>query len=211
MKPFDGPTAPAVRDAGLWVDGKDPTWTVLDYRPGIAHDLPIFLRGNASNHGPIVPRRFPAVLSPGEPRGFREGSGRKELADGIVGEAASLTGRVSRQRVADVLRVFDFPDANRHGEGRDVTTTPLQQLYFLNSPFLLANSEKLAGRTFDRQLSPEKFVEALYRGILLREPTRSEIVRSLRLVESEGGPESRGPWAVLAQALLIGNEFLFVD
>jgi Protein of unknown function (DUF1549)/Protein of unknown function (DUF1553)/Planctomycete cytochrome C len=340
-KPFDGPTAPGVRDAGLWVDGTDPSWTVLDYRPGESRDLPVFLRGNASNPGPIVARRFPAVLSPGEPRDFGEGSGRKQLADGIVGDAASLAGRVivnrvwgwhfgrplvttpsnfgklgappshpdllddltarfiaggwslkalhreivlsstyrqssrgdalarsndpenrwlgranrrrldveawrdailqvsgsldptmggpsgglenadffcrtvygkvSRQRVADVLRVFDFPDANRHGEGRDATTTPLQQLYFLNSPFLLANSDRLAGRTFDRRPSPEGFIGALYRDVLLRGPSDDETVRSLRLVEAGGGPESREAWAVLAQALLIGNEFLFVD
>ena len=299
-KLFDGPTAPAVRDAGLWVDGKDPSWTVLDYRPGASRDLPIFLRGNPANPGPITPRRFPAVLSAGEPRAFGEGSGRKELADGIVGDAASLAGRVivnrvwgwhfgrplvttpsnfgklgeppshpellddltarfiaggwslkalhreivlsstyrqssqgetsakstdpentwlsranrrrldvegwrdailqvsgsldptmggpsgnlegagflrrtvygkvSRQRVADVLRAFDFPDANRHGEGRDQTTTPLQQLYFLNSPFLLAQSAALANRTFDRRASPGGFVKALYRAVLLRDP-----------------------------------------
>ena len=340
-KAFDGPTTPGVRDAGLWVDGNDPSWTVLDYRPGASRDLPVFLRGNASNPGPIVPRRFPAVLSSGKPGAFGEGSGRKQLADGIVGDAASLAGRVivnrvwgwhfgrplvttpsnfgklgeppshpdllddltarfikggwslkalhreivlsstyrqssrgdasarsadpenkwlgraarrrldveawrdailqvsgsldptmggpsgslenagfrrrtvygkvSRQRVADVLRVFDFPDANRHGEGRDATTTPLQQLYFLNSPFLLANSERLADRNFDRQASPEEFVEALYRDALLREPSEEETRRAVDLVEAEGGPESREAWAVLAQALLIGNEFLFVD
>ena len=340
-KGFDGPTAPAVRDAGLWVDGKDPSWTELDFRPGVGRDLPVFLRGNAANPGPIVPRRFPAVLSPGESKGFGEGSGRKQLADGIVGDAGPLTGRVivnrvwgwhfgrplvttpsnfgklgeppshpdllddlaarfiaggwslkalhreivtsstyrqssrgdasarstdpenkwlgragrrrldveawrdailqvsgsldptmggpsgslenagfrrrtvygkvSRQRVADVLRVFDFPDANRHGEGRDATTTPLQQLYFLNSPFLLANSDRLAGRVSDRQPSPEEFVEALYRDALLREPSEEETRRAISLVEAEGGPESREAWAVLAQALLIGNEFLFVD
>ena len=87
----------------------------------------------------------------------------------------------------------------------------MQQLYFLNSPFLLASSEKLAGRTFDRQPSPEEFVEALYRDALLREPSGEEIRRAIDLVEAEGGPESREAWAVLAQALLIGNEFLFVD
>ncbi len=340
-KPFDGPTAPAVRDAGLWVVGDDPSWTVLDYRPGASRDLPVFLRGNPSTPGPIAPRRFPAVLSPGEPRALGAGSGRKGLADGIVGEAASLAGRVivnrvwgwhfgrplvttpsnfgklgdppshpdllddltarfiaggwslkalhreivlsstyrqssrgdaaarstdpenrwlgranrrrldvegwrdailqvsgsmdptmggpsgdledagfrrrtvygkvSRRRVADVLRVFDFPDANRHGEGRDATTTPLQQLYFLNSPFVLAHSATLAGRAFDRQGSPEESVEALYRVVLLRDPTGDEAGRALRLVEAGGGPESREAWAVLAQALLIGNEFLFVD
>ena len=123
----------------------------------------------------------------------------------------TVYGKVSRQRVADVLRVFDFPDANRHGEGRDATTTPLQQLYFLNSPFLLARSAKLAGRTFDGQPSPEEFVESLYRDVLLRRPEAGEVERAVRLVALEGGPESREAWAVLAQALLIGNEFLFVD
>jgi Protein of unknown function (DUF1549)/Protein of unknown function (DUF1553)/Planctomycete cytochrome C len=338
---FDGPTAPAVRDAGLWVDGNDPFWTVLDYRPGVGRDLPVFLRGNPSTPGPIVARRFPAVLSPGEPKRFSKGSGRKELADGIVGEAASLAGRVivnrvwgwhfgrplvttasnfgklgeppshpellddlaarfiaagwslkslhreivlsatyrqssrgdasvhsidpdnkwlaranrrrldveawrdailqvsgsleptmggrsgnlenagfrrrtvygkvSRQRVADVLRVFDFPDANRHGEGRDSTTTPLQQLYFLNSPFVLANADRLASRNFDRRPSPQEFARALYRDVLVRDPSEDEIVQALRLVDAEGGGESREAWTVLAQALLIGNEFLFVD
>ncbi len=87
---FDGPTAPAVRDAGLWVDGGDPSWTALDYRPGTSRDLPVFLRGNAATPGPIVPRHFPSVLSPGEPRSFGAGSGRKELAEGIVGDAGSL-------------------------------------------------------------------------------------------------------------------------
>ena len=123
----------------------------------------------------------------------------------------TVYGKVSRQRVADVLRVFDFPDANRHGEARDLTTTPLQQLYFLNSPFLLDHSSKLANRIFDRQPSPVEFVESLYRTVLLREPTEAEIAAATQLVEAEGGPESREAWAILTQALLIGNEFLFVD
>jgi Protein of unknown function (DUF1549)/Protein of unknown function (DUF1553)/Planctomycete cytochrome C len=340
-KPFDGPTAPAVRDAGLWVNGSDPAWTMLDYQPGAARDLPVFLRGNVANPGSIVPRRFLAVLSPGHPKAFGSGSGRKQLADAIVGDAAMLAGRVivnrvwgwhfgrplvttpsnfgklgdppshpdllddltarfiaggwslkalhreivvsstyrqssrsdasaqatdpenkwlgrsnrrrleveawrdailqtsgaidlrmggpsgnledadfrrrtiygkvSRQRVADILRSFDFPDANRHSEGRDATTTPLQQLYFLNSPFLLAHSERLAGRILDGQPSPVEFVEALYRAVLQRKPSMVEIERALRLVDDEGGPETHAAWAVLAQALLISNEFLFTD
>ncbi len=342
--PFDGPTAPAVRDAGLWVDGGDPSWTALEYRPGVARDLPVFLRGNAASPGPIVPRRFPAVLSPaGGARPFGPGSGRRELAEAIVGEAASLAGRVivnrvwgwhfgrpmvatpsnfgklgeppshpellddltarflaagwslkwlhreivtsatyrqssrgeaaaagrsadpenkwlgrgprrrleveawrdailqatgaldprpggpsgdledagfrrrtvygkvRRGRVADVLRVFDFPDANRHSEGRDTTTTPLQQLYFLNSPFLMARADDLAGRVVAGPPAPCDRARDLYRAVLLRNPTAEEADRSLGLVDAAGGPGSRDAWAVLAQALLIGNEFLFVD
>src|SRR5262249_58651414 len=64
----------------------------------------------------------------------------------------TVYGQVSRRRVADVLRAFDFPDANRHGEGRDTTTTPLQQLYFLNSPFLLAQSDRLAASSLGLRL-----------------------------------------------------------
>ena len=123
----------------------------------------------------------------------------------------TVYGKVSRQRVADVLRVFDFPDANRHGEGRDATTTPLQQLYFLNSPFLLAQSAGLAGRTFDRQPSPEGFVEALYRDVLLRDPSVDEIDGPSAWWRPKAAPNPAKAWAVLAQALLISNEFLFVD
>ena len=35
---FEGPIANAVRDAGLWIDGKDPAWTILDYRPELGGD-----------------------------------------------------------------------------------------------------------------------------------------------------------------------------
>ena len=108
----------------------------------------------------------------------------------------TVYGRVSRQRVADVLRLFDFPDANRHGEARDATTTPLQQLYFLNSPFLLAQSEALAGRAREGDPPPAESVRFLYRTALLREPTDDEVGRALRLV-GEGEGESRTAWASL--------------
>ena len=338
-KLFDGPTAPAVRDAGLWVNGDDPAWTALDYKPGVARDLPVFVRGSVANPGPIVPRRFLTVLSTGEPSPFREGSGRGELAESVVGRAASLAGRVivnrvwgwhfgrpivatpsnfgklgeppthpdllddltarfvaggwslkglhreivlsaayrqssrhdpdaqaadpenrwlwranrrrldvegwrdailaasgtlnpamtgpsgpldspenrrrtvygevSRRRTADVLRVFDFPDPNRHGEQRDTTTTPIQQLFFLNSPFLQKNAAGLAART--ELADPAERVRSLYRRVLLREPTAVEEARSLALVRESGGETDASAWSLLAQALLISNEFLFVD
>src|SRR5690606_21506668 len=45
----------------------------------------------------------------------------------------TIYGVVSRQKPADLFRLFDFPDAKVHGEQRQLTTTPLQQLYLLNS------------------------------------------------------------------------------
>jgi mono/diheme cytochrome c family protein len=59
----------------------------------------VFLRGNPNNPGEPVPRRFIAVLEPGGPRPFREGSGRLELARAIVDRRNPLTARVLVNRV----------------------------------------------------------------------------------------------------------------
>ncbi len=93
------PLAPAVVDWGVWIDGSTPTVTWMDLRPGQARDLPVFIRGNVANTGDIVPRRFLTVLSKGEPEPFKQGSGRLELADKIVTEAAPLAARVWVNRV----------------------------------------------------------------------------------------------------------------
>ena len=96
---FDGPVANVVRDAGVWVNGDDPDWTVMEYRPGESRDLPIFIRGNPHKHGEVISRRFIEVLSPGIPERFGEGSGRLELANAITNEARSLAARVIVNRV----------------------------------------------------------------------------------------------------------------
>ncbi len=338
---FGAPMAPAVRDAGLWVNGDNPSRTRLDYRPGVARDLPVFIRGSVSRTGEIVPRRFLAVLSPGQPTPFRGGSGRLELADAIVHEAAPLSarvivnrvwgwhfgrpivdtpsnfgrlggapthpelledlaarfiqngwslkwlqreivlsaayrqssannadyyrrdsenrwlwrmnrtrmdpeawrdsmlqvtgaldltvggpsanledaansrrtvyGRVSRQRQADILRLFDFPDPNRHGEARIPTTTPTQQLYLMNSPFVQGQADRLADQVTAGMTDPEAGVRALYRKVLLRDPSTEERTTALTLLRS-GAPDSgKKCWSMLAQALLISNGFLFAD
>ena len=95
----DVPMTPAVVDCGVWVDGSTPTVTRFDLRPGEPRDLPVFVRGNVANPGQIVQRRFLSVFARGEPEPFRQGSGRLELADSIVGEAGPLAARVWVNRV----------------------------------------------------------------------------------------------------------------
>ena len=358
-KLFDGPIATGVRDAGLWINGDDPAWTLLDYQQGRPRDLPIFVRGNPANPGPIVPRRFIEVLSPRNAKPYQQGSGRRELAEAIVGpvrgsrtressdqslttSATSLAARVivnrvwgwhfdrplvttpsnfgrlgdapshpellddltarfiesgwslkwlhreivlsatwrqasrssadfhdhdpdnrwlwhmnrrrleaeawrdavlsvsmeldttmlgpsvslddakfrrrtvygivSRQKPADLFRLFDFPDAKRHTENRLPTTTPLQQLYLLNSPFLQQQAEATVGRVLGE--NPEKTEEIardLFRRILLRDPAIDELTEALNLVQNEAGEEPRESWAFLAHSLFATNEFLYVE
>jgi hypothetical protein len=62
-------------------------------------DSPVFIRGEAENKGPIVPRRFLEVLAgPNRPE-FKNGSGRLELAGSIANKNNPLTPRVMINRI----------------------------------------------------------------------------------------------------------------
>jgi hypothetical protein len=64
------------------------------------YDPYVFLRGNAGNRGPNTQRRFLACLSPdNKPAPFKQGSGRRELAEAIVSRDNPLTARVWVNRV----------------------------------------------------------------------------------------------------------------
>ncbi len=63
-------------------------------------DSPVFVRGQADNRGPIVPRRFLDALSPdGKAKRFTQGSGRLELARCIADKDNPRTARVMVNRV----------------------------------------------------------------------------------------------------------------
>jgi len=88
----------AVYDAAQYMDGTDPQYTWVNYRPGEARDLPVLRSGNVAAPGEITPRHFLAVLSKGD-NVFKRGSGRLELAEKIFTDAAPLTARVMVNRV----------------------------------------------------------------------------------------------------------------
>ncbi len=64
-----------------------------------ASDSPVFLRGEAENRGPVVPRRFLEILSPASRPAFKNGSGRLELAQAIVDPKNPMTARVMVNRI----------------------------------------------------------------------------------------------------------------
>jgi mono/diheme cytochrome c family protein len=71
---------------------------VLDDLPK-PHDSPVFVRGDAGNKGPTVPRRFPEVLSPKYRPIYTNGSGRLQLAYAVASKDNPVTARVLVNRV----------------------------------------------------------------------------------------------------------------
>lgn len=65
-------------------DAKDPV------------NVKVFVRGNPYNFGEEAPRAFLALLSPGEPEPFKNGSGRLELAEAILKQPISARVIVNR-------------------------------------------------------------------------------------------------------------------
>jgi hypothetical protein len=329
----EDPFMNAVYDAALYVDGKDPFMTEMDYRPGEGRDLPVFKGGSVANPGEIAPRHFPLVLSesPQESRLTAKGSGRLQLADKIFTDAAPLAARVfvnrvwawhfgdplvatpsdfgtqgakptnpellddlaarfiahgwslkwlnreimltaayqqssrprtdgdqvdpqnhliwrmnprrldieayrdsllkvagalnedlygpstdldnatnnrrtiyatvSRGRMNSLLREYDFPDPMQTSPGREVTITPLQQLFVMNSSFIQKEAAVLA-KSVEKEPDGRSKVTELFRKILLRDPTPKEMDLALTYLHQAALPQ-------YAQALLSLNEVIF--
>ncbi len=96
---IDTPLAHVLREASVFVQPDGADRTRLEYREGIARDLPVFRRGNPSNPGPVVSRRFPTVFQSGEPKSYTRGSGRLELVEQMLADSQGLMARVIVNRI----------------------------------------------------------------------------------------------------------------
>lgn len=106
-----------------------------------------------------------------------------------------------------LLARFDFPDPNAHSEMRFETTTPLQKLFLLNSPFLVAQADALAQRLEQHGGSYQSRIEYAYQLLWSRKPSTQE----LELGEAFVSQDTPDVWSQYAQTLLISNEMFMVD
>lgn len=109
-----------------------------------------------------------------------------------------------RMQLDDTFGSFDCPDAGQIAPKRTTSTTALQALNLLNSPFLLQQSDILAQRIQqDVGIAPQPQVTRLFELLFLRSPTQDEQADAVELIESHGLP-------ALCRAMLNANEFLYV-
>lgn len=78
---------------------KKPTFAMHVVTDGKVQDLPVFIRGDVENKGPTVKRGFLKILGKGDRQEFKNGSGRRELADAIASPDNPLPARVMINRV----------------------------------------------------------------------------------------------------------------
>jgi len=117
----------------------------------------------------------------------------------------TVYGHVRRREISDLLRLFDFPDPLTHSPVRISTITPLQQLYMLNSRFVIERAEALVARLDREGISDaQDRIRALHRWLFQRDPNEREYSKLLEFVKDT--PDN---WHLLAQALLASNEFYF--
>ena len=127
----------------------------------------------------------------------------------------TLYGAVSRHELNSLLRLFDFPDPNITSEKRTVTTVPVQQLFVLNSEFMVNNAKALAARlTADPTRPDAQRIRDAFLLVYGRPVTARELELGLAFLSAEGPPPSGVSltrWEQYAQVLLSANEFLYVD
>ena len=118
----------------------------------------------------------------------------------------SVYTHIDRNNFSPLLRTFDFPNPDVHSAGRPQTSVPQQPLYGMNAEFPQLIADALANHPHvDSADSPAARVNALYRLVFARNPDDEECGVAVEFLTSTPNTQQ------LAQALLMSNEFLFVD
>jgi hypothetical protein len=130
--------------------------------------------------------------------------------------------RTKQMQELDILNYFDFAEPTQVNASRRTTVVPTQNLFLLNSPWIVEQAEALAAKLVqDDQLLDRQRVNELIVRIFNRKPAESEIMRGLEFVydferrassdqtAKGAGPPGRLAWAAFIQMLLASNEFLY--
>ena len=108
------------------------------------------------------------------------------------------------RRVDDqIFTAFDFPDCGQVRAKRPVSTTPLQALNLMNSPFVVEQSDFIAARAEKEAGKGAAGVKRCFELLLGRKPTPNDLKASLAVSEKRG-------LKFVARALINSNEFAFI-
>ncbi|TWU02336.1 PSD1 and planctomycete cytochrome C domain-containing protein [Stieleria varia] len=119
----------------------------------------------------------------------------------------TLYSEISRMDLNPLLARFDFPDPNAHSAKRVETTTPLQKLFLMNSPFMIQQAQSLSELTQNSTRDPGGRINWIYQRLFARSPTMNERQLGIEFVATDQPDQ----WTQYALVLLISNEMMFID
>lgn len=128
----------------------------------------------------------------------------------------AIYGYINRFNLDPTLRAFDFPSPMQTAGHREESIVASQALFTMNSKFVIDRANALVNTTAFRACSDDTSrIAHLFQTLFQRPPAAPEVERIRRFVAQQekfsGGARVIPPWAVLAQALLMSNEFQYVD
>ncbi|REK48091.1 MAG: DUF1553 domain-containing protein [Planctomycetota bacterium] len=117
------------------------------------------------------------------------------------------------------LDLFDGPDGNVEFAERKASTTTLQALFFMNSPFIHERARVIARRALDQADGTSARVRWAYETVFNRPPDDAEVARAEeflasvagQLDDSDKGRRESEMWAAYVRGMISSNEFLFID
>lgn len=123
----------------------------------------------------------------------------------------SIYGYINRFNQDPTLRNFDYPSPMQTQGQRTDNIVPPQALFLMNSPFIIDQAKTIVDKLgFTEKTPEEEKVTKIFEAALQRKPSVAEVNRIARFAEIENG-RNVDPWPLLAQSLLMSNEFLYVD
>lgn len=132
-----------------------------------------------------------------------------KIMSGKIVPRRTIYGFVDRMNLPGLHRTFDFPSPAATSPKRATTTVAPQALFFMNHPFVRRAADGVLSRGDVAAVADDEArIERMYRLLFGRLPTprERELARSYL-----GKQPTRQRRLRLAQALLMSNEFVFVD
>jgi hypothetical protein len=119
-----------------------------------------------------------------------------------------------RNSLPELFLAFDVANPNLVTGRRNVSTLPSQSLFLLNSPYVMARSEKAAKHFLETQSAdPEaviRMIDQAWRTAVGRAATPQENTALLAFLK-EQGHDSADAWASVFQALFGSMDFRYLD
>jgi len=121
-----------------------------------------------------------------------------------------MTSRIRKQAF---LTLFDGANPTESTGQRHISTVPLQALYLLNNPRFHEFSNALAERIEKSHPQDEQRIATAFQLVYLRPPSSEEKENFLRKIHilNDASTQDQSTWQIISQALLVSNEFSYLD